>query len=272
MIPSPMRPVKGGYRRVGSDYRRRRRLGRPAGVCLTASSPRLVGRCVAEEEAARCAVLQAQNPPTTRTLHRPVERNLLIGGVRPRGIWSDGDVMYVADASDGRVYTYNMPDAIDARPSSLTLSGVDVGDFDPGQTDYAGVIAEGVTETTVVAEAMQHRTDIAIHPPDADQGAGGHQVSVKGGGNINVTVTSADGLRTRSYRVSIERTPLELTLEPDSTSLSGQASMAPPSANALGRIAKAVAVVLRLGGGHRGVACVSSLGSTYPGLNTMDHV
>ena len=29
----------------------------------------------------------------------------------PRGIWSDGDVMYVADASDNRIYTYNMPDA-----------------------------------------------------------------------------------------------------------------------------------------------------------------
>ena len=33
----------------------------------------------------------------------------------PRGIWSDGEVMYVADASDGRVYTCNMPDALDAR-------------------------------------------------------------------------------------------------------------------------------------------------------------
>ena len=33
----------------------------------------------------------------------------------PRGIWSDGDVMYVADASDGKVYSYNMPNAIDAR-------------------------------------------------------------------------------------------------------------------------------------------------------------
>ena len=42
----------------------------------------------------------------------------------PRGIWSDGDVMYVADESDDRVYSYNMPDAIDARLASLTLSGV----------------------------------------------------------------------------------------------------------------------------------------------------
>ncbi len=28
-----------------------------------------------------------------------------------------------------RVYTYNMPDAIDARLASLTLSGVDIGEF-----------------------------------------------------------------------------------------------------------------------------------------------
>ena len=67
----------------------------------------------------------------------------------PRGIWSDGDVMYVADESDDRVYTYNMPDAIDARLASLTLSGVDIGEFDPGRTDYEGCVGEGVTETTV---------------------------------------------------------------------------------------------------------------------------
>ena len=42
----------------------------------------------------------------------------------PRGLWSDGDVMYVADKSDDKVYTYNMPDAIDARLASLTLSDV----------------------------------------------------------------------------------------------------------------------------------------------------
>ena len=71
----------------------------------------------------------------------------------PRGIWSDGDVMYVADESDDRVYTYNMPDAIDARLASLTLSGVDIGEFDPGRPDYEAVVADGVTETTVEAAA-----------------------------------------------------------------------------------------------------------------------
>ena len=37
----------------------------------------------------------------------------------PHGIWSDREVMYVADESDDRVYTYNMPDAIDGRLASL---------------------------------------------------------------------------------------------------------------------------------------------------------
>ena len=57
----------------------------------------------------------------------------------PRGIWSDGEVMYVADESDGRVYSYNLPDAIDARLASLSLSGVEFGEFDPGVTEYEGV-------------------------------------------------------------------------------------------------------------------------------------
>ena len=38
-------------------------------------------------------------------------------------------MIYVADASDGKVYSYNMPDAIDARLSSLTLSDVEIGEF-----------------------------------------------------------------------------------------------------------------------------------------------
>ena len=110
----------------------------------------------------------------------------------PRGIWSDGDFMYVADESDDRVYTYNMPDAIDARLASLTLSGVDIGEFDPGRTDYEAVVADGVTETTVEAEAMQRRTDVAIDPPDADgDDANGHQVALQDLGEITVTVTSA---------------------------------------------------------------------------------
>ena len=110
----------------------------------------------------------------------------------PRGIWSDGDVMYVADESDDKVYSYNMPDAIDARLASLTLSGVDIGEFDPGRPEYEAVVADGVTETTVEAGAMQPRTDIAIDPPDADTEADGYQVALEDLGEITVTVISRD--------------------------------------------------------------------------------
>ena len=129
------------------------------------------------------------------------------GNNSPRGIWSDGDVMYVADESDDRVYTYNMPDAIDARLASLTLSGVDIGESDPGRTDYEGAVAGGVTETTVEAEAMQPRTDVAIDPPDADgDDANGHQVALQDLGEITVTVVSQDGSRTKTYRVQFPET------------------------------------------------------------------
>ena len=125
----------------------------------------------------------------------------------PRGIWSDGDVMYVADESDDRVYSYNMPDAADARLASLTLSGVDIGEFDPGRTEYEAVVADGVTATTVEAEAMQRRTDVAIDPPDADgDDANGHQIALAGLAEVIVTVTSQDGSRSKTYRVRFPET------------------------------------------------------------------
>ena len=133
----------------------------------------------------------------------------------PRGIWSGGDVMYVADESDDRVYSYNMPDAADARLASLTLSGVDTGEFDPGRPEYEAVVADGVTATTVEAEAMQRRTDVAIDPPDADgDDANGHQVALQDLGEITVTVTSRDGSRTRVYRVRFPDTGWDPARDP----------------------------------------------------------
>ena len=119
----------------------------------------------------------------------------------PRGLWSDGDVMYVADASDGKVYSYNMPAAIDTRLASLTLSGVDFGEFSPGQTEYVGVPADGVTETNVAAEAEQRGAMVVIEPAESDEATDGHQAAVADGTEITVTVTSADGSRTKVYRV-----------------------------------------------------------------------
>ena len=132
----------------------------------------------------------------------------------PRGIWSDGDVMYVADESDDRVYSYNMPDAIDARLASLTLSGVDIGEFSSSNTEYEGVVSEGVTETTVEAEAMQRRAAVVTDPPDADVEADGHQVALQDLGESTVTVTSQDGNRTRVYRVRFPETAWDPARDP----------------------------------------------------------
>ena len=126
--------------------------------------------------------------------------------------------MYVADASDGKVYTYNMPDALDARLASLSLTGVDIGEFDGNRTDYDGAAGEGVTETTVSAEALQRRTDVDIDPPDEDVAADGHQVALEGLTEITATVTSADGSRMKTYRVAFALPPQAIALTPTWTS------------------------------------------------------
>ncbi len=121
----------------------------------------------------------------------------------PRGIWSDGDVMYVADENDGKVYTYNMPDAIDARLASLSLSGVELGAFDGDLTEYEGVVEDGVTVTTVEAQAVQALATVEITPGDADEAADGHQITLASLEEITVTATSADESRERVYRVRL---------------------------------------------------------------------
>ena len=82
--------------------------------------------------------------------------------------------------------------------ASLSLSGVDFGEF-----GGARVPADGVTETTVEAEAAQGRASVSIEPPDTDQSAAGHQVALGDVPEVTVTVTSPDGSRARGYRVLI---------------------------------------------------------------------
>ena len=174
----------------------------------------------------------------------------------PRGIWSDGDVMYVVDESDAKVYTYNMPNAIDARLSSLTLSGVDIGEFDRSHEEYEGTPDEGVTVTTVEAEALQRRTSVDIDPPDADGAAEGHQVALEDLTAITVTVTSADGSRTKTYRVRLG--PEEAAdPAPEEVAESAQEEVDEPVASCLrGDIAAGFSLVLYGGGGVEDlVAC-----------------
>ena len=146
--------------------------------------------------------------PLTRAPERDFTALTQARNNTPRGIWSDGGVMYVADESDGHIYSYNMPDATDARLTSLTLSGVDIGEFRPTRLDYEGVARPGVAESTVDPHGAQPRARIVIAPPDSDSFTSGHQLPIADGAEITVTVTSPDRSRTRTYRVRIAQSPL----------------------------------------------------------------
>ena len=120
----------------------------------------------------------------------------------PRGLWSDGDVMYVADASDGKVYSYNMPTAIDARLASLELSRVDFGEFSPLRQDYASDTIPNGNIATLTAVPAQPGASLQIGPADHDgDPANGYHVRLLPGREIIVTVTSPDGSRMRTYRL-----------------------------------------------------------------------
>ena len=132
-------------------------------------------------------------------------RSLLkAGNGDARGIWSDGAVIFVADEQDDHVYTYNMPDAIDARLASLSLSGVEFGEFSAGETEYAAVVDAGLPHTTVEAGAAQDDATVEITPADADgEPENGHQAALIDGTDIMISVRSEDGTRGLVYRVGI---------------------------------------------------------------------
>ena len=134
-------------------------------------------------------------------------RSLLkAGNGDPRGIWSDGDVVWVVDEQDDKVYSYNIPDVIVARLSSLTLSELEIGAFSPARLDYAASAESGQTATSVAAEATTEVATIVVQPSDTDSDPeNGHQVNLQTDTPITITVTSGDGSRTTTYRVLVSR-------------------------------------------------------------------
>ncbi|MYH43457.1 MAG: hypothetical protein F4017_07875 [Acidimicrobiaceae bacterium] len=142
------------------------------------------------------------------------------GNGSPRGVWSDGRVMYVADAGDDRVYSYQMP--ADAPLAALSLSGLDIGRFKPDTRAYRAEWGAPVRETTVEARARDAGATVTVEPADADgDPANGHQVDLFPAAPdddfaaIVVTVTAADGRRSPSYRVKLpNRGPRGDAVEP----------------------------------------------------------
>ena len=129
------------------------------------------------------------------------------GNASPNGIWSNGSVMWVADDEDNRLYSYKMP----ALPSlaSLSLSGIEFGQFRSWQSKYAvRVPVGGPSVTTVSAVATNvDQFDVKIAPSDSDALTDGHQVELATGTpqTIAVTVTKkTDPCVSRTYTLRVK--------------------------------------------------------------------
>ena len=146
-----------------------------------------------------------------------------VGNNSPRGIWSDGVVMYVADENDNKVYSYNMPDAINARLATLELGAVDFGEFSPLRYEYASETIPHGNIATLTAVPAQESAAVKIEPPDQDgDPENGHQLRLLTGLEITITVTSPDGSRERVYRLLLGD---EATAGPSASCLRGAVSV-----------------------------------------------
>ena len=162
-----------------------------------------------------------------------LEWNLTSGANAPRGLWSDGDTLWIADDNHDRLYAYSMPaTAIQNAPtlSSLTLSNVDLtAVFSAGVLSYDAAASDGATTTTVTAQADPSEASVSITPADADPSTAGHQVDLADR-ETRIEVTVTDGSLSQTYTVTVAT--YTLVLIPDTellTEISAQQTANTPA-------------------------------------------
>ena len=95
--------------------------------------------------------------------------------------------------------------------TALSLAGITLSPaFTSDVVDYTATVGRDTTETTVRVTAEAGAT-ASILPADADTAAGGHQVSLSRGANEITITVSKSGLRTQTYRVTIDRIWADVT-------------------------------------------------------------
>ena len=136
-----------------------------------------------------------------------------VGNGSPTGLWSDGATLWVGDRyDDQKLYAYALFGATEAAASAdatlgrLSLSGVDIGEFDSATTGYAAEVANGVSSTTVTASPTNPAASVTIADSDGSAAGTTRLVSLAvGRTDIAVTVTAADGETTATYTVAVRR-------------------------------------------------------------------
>ena len=133
-----------------------------------------------------------------------------VDGVVTLGV--GGNVITVeVTAEDGeatRTYTVTVtraaPLSADATLSSLTLSGIDFGTFDPTTTSYAASVANSFTQTAVTATTKHSSASYVLKLSGVEDEDG--EISLAVGNNvITVEVTAEDDSTTQTYTVTVTR-------------------------------------------------------------------
>ena len=146
--------------------------------------------------------------PVTITVESVVFRNYL----RFEGIQTErGEPLVLGAASTPE---RDAAASTDATLSSLTLSGVDFGIFDPATTGYTASVANDVTQTTVTPTTNDDGATYEIKLGGVTDANG--TVSLAVGSNvITIEVTAEDGKTTRTYTVTVNRDTPPEPVEPE---------------------------------------------------------
>ena len=119
------------------------------------------------------------------------------------------------DGETTKTYTVTVtraapPLSSDAALSGLTLTGVDIGAFDPAATNYAADVGHGVAETTVTATVNDDGASYLVKLDGVADADG--TVSLAVGNNvITVVVTAEDGETAKTYTVTVTRAAAPLS-------------------------------------------------------------
>ena len=130
----------------------------------------------------------------------------------------DADTIIISDSLTVRTLT--APDYSDATLSSLSLSNVDFGTFDPATTSYSASVTNSVSETFVAPTVDS--TNGATFVISAN-GVDYPSFTIKkvllnvGSNTIQVKVTSSDGSATKTYTVTVTREASNATSTPTPT-------------------------------------------------------
>ena len=123
------------------------------------------------------------------------------------------------DDSTTKTYTVTVtradaPPSDDATLSALTLSGIDIGNFDSATTNYTASVGNDVDQTTVSATTTDGGATYMVKLGGTVDADGVIPLAV-GDNSVSVVVTAEDGNTTRTYAVTVTRAEAEEEPTPD---------------------------------------------------------